>query len=374
MKIDILGSGIIALSTAVRAQELGHQARLLFTDPSARSTSDGFLSAAKSTSTSWAAAAFWTPFATGRYKRAWALDTLHRFRSLSQDVGSRAGVTLGAVYFYFQDREAIEEGKRDSLWWMSNPLTFAKNRNEVFVEPISVAVRDAEFRFRTVCRLPIVEMTRYLPYLVGYANEIGVEFQAKRILLDRSDVDSKGVADAKVVACGGWTPATLGISDDELTGISGQIFESTFSDASGIAHEVHSAQMADGSRPVYVVTNAETAWLGGTAFSDSFELGRHGPDYCSVEESRVTEEVQQLTGQQLSTATDPFDRRVGIRPYRTSVRIEKIVNSDLSLPVVASYGHGGAGISLSWGSANEAIRLLEGEDHSTFATDGIHSS
>lgn len=372
MRIDVLGSGIIALSTAVRAQELGHQARLRFTNSEGQSNADGFLTTAKATSTSWAAAAFWTPFATGRYQRAWALDTLHRFRSLSQDVGSRAGITMGSVYFYFQDRAAIEEARQDSLWWMSNPLTFDRDRSEPLIEPISLKVRDAEFRFRTVCRLPIVEMTRYLPYLVSYANEIGVEFEAKPSLLDQSDVYSDNGADAKVVACGGWTPATLGILDDELTGISGQIFESTFSDQSGIAHEVHSAQMPDGSRPVYAVTNAETAWLGGTAFSDSFELGRHGPDYSPVEESRVMQEVEQLTGKPLSTTTDPFDRRVGIRPYRTSVRIEKITHPNLSIPIVASYGHGGAGISLSWGSAIEAIRLLEGDQGFTFATDKIH--
>ena len=371
MKIDVFGSGIIALSTAIRACELGHKASLRFTHSNPQANADDFLATAKSTSTSWAAAAFWTPFATGRYKRAWALDTLHRFRSMAQDFGPKAGITLGSVYFYFQNPEDVEEAREDSLWWMADPLTFEKGQNEILIEQKSIDVRDATLRYRTVCRLPIVEMTRYLPWLVRFADEIGVKFVSKSSFFDEQDIFEGSDADGKVVACGGWTPATIGIEDAELKGISGQIFESSFSEHGGIANEVHSAQMPDGTRPVYVVTNSETAWLGGTAFSESFEIGRHGPEYDLNEESRVLREVEQLTGKQLSSATDPFDRRVGIRPYRTSVRVEKLLREDNSTPVVVNYGHGGSGISLSWGCADEAIRLLENGHCSVYATDKL---
>lgn len=49
---------------------------------------------------------------------------------------------------------------------------------------------------------------------------------------------------------------------------------------------------------------------------------------------------------------------VGLRPYRSSgIRIEAEKYEGKSL--IHNYGHGGAGISLSWGSAQEAIRLME---------------
>jgi D-amino-acid oxidase len=50
--------------------------------------------------------------------------------------------------------------------------------------------------------------------------------------------------------------------------------------------------------------------------------------------------------------------RVGLRPVRTGgmrLELEPIAKKF----VIHDYGHGGAGISLSWGSANEAVKLME---------------
>ena len=43
--------------------------------------------------------------------------------------------------------------------------------------------------------------------------------------------------------------------------------------------------------------------------------------------------------------------RVGLRPARPSVRLER--DGD----VVHCYGHGGAGVTLSWGCADEVVSL-----------------
>lgn len=52
---------------------------------------------------------------------------------------------------------------------------------------------------------------------------------------------------------------------------------------------------------------------------------------------------------------------VGIRPVRVQVRIEaEYIENKL---VIHNYGHGGAGMSLSWGSAYEVIDLLDQEVH-----------
>jgi D-amino-acid oxidase len=44
--------------------------------------------------------------------------------------------------------------------------------------------------------------------------------------------------------------------------------------------------------------------------------------------------------------------RVGLRPARPSVRVER--DGD----VVHCYGHGGAGVTLSWGTADEVSELV----------------
>ena len=47
---------------------------------------------------------------------------------------------------------------------------------------------------------------------------------------------------------------------------------------------------------------------------------------------------------------------VGLRPSRKEVRLE--VENITGRKVVHNYGHGGAGVTLSWGCADEVVRLL----------------
>jgi D-amino-acid oxidase len=54
-----------------------------------------------------------------------------------------------------------------------------------------------------------------------------------------------------------------------------------------------------------------------------------------------------------------LEHRVGLRPGRPYVRLEAEVLAD-GRQVVHNYGHGGAGVSLSWGCAAEAARLALG--------------
>jgi D-amino-acid oxidase len=44
--------------------------------------------------------------------------------------------------------------------------------------------------------------------------------------------------------------------------------------------------------------------------------------------------------------------KVGLRPVRPAVRLERVGD------VVHCYGHGGAGVTLSWGVAEEVVALL----------------
>jgi D-amino-acid oxidase len=45
--------------------------------------------------------------------------------------------------------------------------------------------------------------------------------------------------------------------------------------------------------------------------------------------------------------------KVGLRPVRPAVRLERVGD------VVHCYGHGGAGVTLSWGVADEVVALVE---------------
>jgi D-amino-acid oxidase len=45
----------------------------------------------------------------------------------------------------------------------------------------------------------------------------------------------------------------------------------------------------------------------------------------------------------------------GLRPARPTVRLERGVLAD-GTPVIHDYGHGGSGITLAWGCADEVAR------------------
>jgi D-amino-acid oxidase len=57
------------------------------------------------------------------------------------------------------------------------------------------------------------------------------------------------------------------------------------------------------------------------------------------------------------TKKDIINVVCGLRPIRSSVRVEaERISPDRLL--VHNYGHGGAGVTLSWGCATEVVRLI----------------
>jgi D-amino-acid oxidase len=59
----------------------------------------------------------------------------------------------------------------------------------------------------------------------------------------------------------------------------------------------------------------------------------------------------------LSEAT-VLEHMAGVRPYRSSIRCE--VERDDGQFTIHNYGHGGSGVSLSWGCAHEVVSLVAG--------------
>ncbi|CAN8025369.1 unnamed protein product [Ixodes persulcatus] len=106
----------------------------------------------------------------------------------------------------------------------------------------------------------------------------------------------------------------------------------------------------------YIIPNVDAIVLGGTADKGDFSL-------VPVQETRQ-KILDACIALEPSLKKAKFVRdHVGLRPGRSAVRIEieerVLDDSNKTLPIVHNYGHGGSGITVSWGCAGDAVNLLK---------------
>jgi D-amino-acid oxidase len=110
---------------------------------------------------------------------------------------------------------------------------------------------------------------------------------------------------------------------------------------------------ADTDDPVYLLAiypHRDHVVLGGTAEPDVWSrepddaiaaaiVGR-----CANLEPRLAE-------------VEIIEHRIGLRPTRSAIRVET-ERSESGRPIIHNYGHGGAGVTLSWACAHEVVSLV----------------
>jgi D-amino-acid oxidase len=99
----------------------------------------------------------------------------------------------------------------------------------------------------------------------------------------------------------------------------------------------------------YVIPRGTTIVAGGTA-NEGDE--RMTPD--AVTARRILERCQRIVPELREARV--LDHRVGLRPARPAVRLE--LAHDHATPVVHCYGHGGAGVTLAYGCAEDVAKLV----------------
>jgi D-amino-acid oxidase len=135
--------------------------------------------------------------------------------------------------------------------------------------------------------------------------------------------------------------------DDELRPVRGQL---VVVENPGIDEWFIGAESGAGDA-TYVLPQPYGLLLGGTAEEGAEDTAPDPATTRSIVErcARVHPELADAR---------VLDVRVGLRPYRPRVRLETERLADGAL-CVHNYGHGGAGVTVSWGCALEAVRLLD---------------
>jgi D-amino-acid oxidase len=179
---------------------------------------------------------------------------------------------------------------------------------------------------------PVVDMPRYLRWLVARVEALGGTLTR----LNLSRLPEPSDPDEVVVNCSGIGARLLG-ADRTVTPVAGQVV---------VVEQVGLERFAlDPAGPTYVVPRTEEIVLGGT--DDEGEWSRTpSPEVAAGIVRRAAALVPEVA------AARVLRHKVGLRPGRTEVRLERAGR------VVHCYGHGGAGVTLSWGCAEDVAALV----------------
>jgi D-amino-acid oxidase len=102
----------------------------------------------------------------------------------------------------------------------------------------------------------------------------------------------------------------------------------------------------------YVIPRERDVVVGGTCEPGNWNLAVD-PQTADQILERAGELVPQLRQARI------IRHRVGLRPARPTVRCE-LVRTTSGEPIVHCYGHGGSGVTVSWGCADEVFELIRG--------------
>ena len=302
MRVTVVGAGVVGLTCAVRLLEEGHRVDVLARDLPLETTSA-------------VAAAIWYPYRVFPLDRvlAWSTRSYEAFAGLAGVDG--AGVTMRSGIEVFAARQ-------DEPWWRSA------------VPALDHVSPPAGYGDAWTFEAPVVEMPAYLTWLASRVEELGGT-------ITRLNLSTLPVGPDVVVNCAG-IGARLLAADSSVRPVRGQV--------------VHLSQVGleqwfvDSSADLtYVVPRAHDIVVGGT--DQEGEWSRTpSPDDAEAILARVTRLVPELA------AATVLRHRVGLRPGRPQVRVERVTSGGTS--VVHCYGHGGAGVTMSWGTADEVAALV----------------
>jgi D-amino-acid oxidase len=314
--VTVIGAGVVGLTTAVCLAEAGLAVAVHAAEPPLRTTS-------------LAAGAIWGPHLVGPHDRVarWAARTLSALHEL---------IAAGHPFV------RLTPGIAASRLAQTAPPEFAAGASDLSPCPPA----DLPAGYLTAWRLsaPLVTMREYL----GWLHERYLSAGGRAITLIRYPTLAdaiRGAATRVIVNCTGCGAHEL-VPDSQVTPVRGQ--------AVVVANPGISSFFV-GTGPdghlTYYFPHRDRVVLGGT---------EQPGDWNREPDPRITDQIIEAC-----SAIEPklreaafLEHRVGLRPVRPEVRLEAVKTPE-GVTLVHNYGHGGAGVTLSWGCAREAAELVQ---------------
>jgi D-amino-acid oxidase len=301
---------VVGLSCAVRLLEAGHHVDVVARDLPLETTSA-------------VAAALWYPYRARPFERvtAWSRATYLELEKLSGVDGTGVRMLAGTE---------LHRTKVADPWWRDAvpALTRVTSFADPYVDGWSFVS-------------PVVEMPVHLQWLRARVEELGGTLT--RMALGALPTQAEVVVNATGLG------ARRMADDPSVLPVRGQVVYLAMPGRPGERPEGLDRWWLDAAVPTYVVPRRHDVVVGGTDEEGEWDR-RPDPDLAKAMVERAVELVPALAHAEV------LGHKVGLRPVRPEVRLE--TETVEGAHVVHCYGHGGAGVTLSWGCADEVAALV----------------
>jgi D-amino-acid oxidase len=307
----VVGGGVSGLTTAVVLVEAGLPVTVVTAERPELTTSA-------------AAGALWGPYRVepADLVRAWSRQSLQSFELLASDPATGVRMAPGL--------EASRHTASPPEWADDLP-NFGSCEPEALPPGFC-----SGWRFSA----PLVDMPRYLHYLVDRLLTAGGQLVTRRV----GSLEELMEPDSLLVNCSGIDAGQLA-RDPSVTAIRGQL---VVLENPGLT-EFFSEETGDSPDLLHVYPHGDNVVIGGIAVPGNWSRAID-PLIADQILQRCCQIVPDLQ------SVPVLEHRAGLRPTRPTVRVEREDRPEGT--IVHNYGHGGAGVTLSWGCANTVAKLI----------------
>ena len=325
LDVLVIGAGVVGLTTAICLAESGRRVGTRTAAPPGASTSA-------------AAGAVWGPVMTGPAGRCreWARTSLEVLRELEADPATGVRSVTG------QQVSRVPAEPPDWLDLLDNARLYRDDE----LPPGFVS----GWRYTA----PVVNMPVHLEYLrarleaAGGRIDVNPVTSLAEVTGGANGSNGPGEEAPVVINCSGVAASDL-VPDPAVTPVRGQVvvianpgIEEFYIDDSPAPPDV-----------IYMFPHGSTVVLGGTVAPDDWDTAPR-PDVAE----RILRDCATVDPRVLGAPV--LEHRVGLRPSRPEVRLEAEPAANGVL--WHNYGHGGGGVTLSWGCALEIAAAVLGQE------------
>jgi len=320
LDVVVIGAGVSGLTTALCLAEAGLAVSVRAAEPPLATTSA-------------AAGALWGLHLVGLDERVarWADVTLARLLDMVGDPATGVRLVSGV--------EASRSAQHDQ----DPPAWLASADGQ---RPRPAARLPAGYASGWEITAPLVAMPVYLGCLLDRLLQAGADFRDDCAFGSLSDAIEQSGARV-VVNCSGIGARAL-VPDPSVTPVRGQVV---------VVANPGVSEFFVGAGPgpddlTYLFPHRDSVVLGGTEQPGNWSTE---PDPATAE--RILRECAVIEPR--LAGAEVIAHRAGLRPVRPTVRLEA-EELDGGRRLLHNYGHGGAGITLSWGCALDIVSLITG--------------